>query len=178
MDVLYEYKADFFMFNTHSVCTSHKDLPHHSEVTRPEDIKALGFTYYHGREEMLACVETPVHKYYICEGYRDDPLWKRLEKIPGIALTQSGNSNIEVIPAGVDKATGVRMLAKHYGIPMEQVMTLGDHENDVPMLQAAGYGIAMGNGTESAKAAARFVTDTHDNHGLAKAIRKWALGEE
>lgn len=178
MDVLYEYKADFFMFNTHSVCTSHKDLPHHSEVTRPEEIKALGFTYYHGREEMLSCVETPVHKYYICEGYRDDPLWKRLEKIPGIALTQSGNSNIEVIPAGVDKATGVRMLAKHYGIPMEQVMTLGDHENDVPMLQAAGYGIAMGNGTESAKAAARFVTDTHDNHGLAKAIRTWALGEE
>ena len=77
----------------------------------------------------------------------------------------------------MDKATGVRMLAKHYGIPMEQVMTLGDHENDIPMLKIAGYGIAMGNGTENAKAAARYVTDTHDHHGLAKAIRKWALGE-
>lgn len=177
MDVLYDYGAEFFMFNTHSVCTSHKDLPHHSEVTRPEEIKALGFRYFHGRDEMLSCVETPVHKYYICEGYRGDKLWQRLEKIEGIALTQSGDSNIEVIPAGIDKAGGVKILAEHFGIPMEQVMTLGDHENDIPMLQAAGFGVAMGNATENAKKAARFITDTNDNEGLAKAIRTYALNK-
>lgn len=177
MDVLYDFGSEFFMFNTHSVCTSRKDLPHHSEITRPEEILALGFRYYHGREEMLSCINTPVHKYYICEGYRGDRLWQRLEKIPGIALTQSGDSNIEVIPEGIDKADGVRMLAAHYGIPMEQVMTLGDHENDIPMLQAAGFGVAMGNGTENAKKAARFITATHDENGLAKAIRTWVLKE-
>lgn len=178
MDVLFDAKADFFMFNEHSLCTSHAGMPHHSEVSSPDEIKALGFRYFHGKEEMLSSVNMPVQKYYICEGTRGDPLWKRLEQIPGIALTQSGDHNIEVIPAGVDKATGVAALADHYHIPLSQVMTLGDHENDIPMLAAAGWGVAMGNGTANAKAAARYTTKTNDENGLAHAIRCLALGEE
>ena len=175
MDTLFQAKADFFMFNHHSICTSDENLPHHSEITRPDDILSLGFRYYHGRQEMLSCVEMPVEKYYICEGRKGDPLWQKLERIPGITLTQSGDNNIEVIPAGVDKATGVIALAQHYGIPLSQVMTLGDHENDIPMLACAGYGVAMGNGTASAKQAARYTTRSNDENGLAFAIRKWAL---
>lgn len=177
MQVLFDFKADFFMFNTHSICTSSVSLPHHSEISQPGKIEALGFTYYHGRTEMEQCVKLPVHKYYICEGRPGDPLWQRLQKIPGIALTQSGDTNIEVIPVGVDKASGVAMLARHYGIPLSQVMTLGDHENDIPMLAVAGWGVAMGNATENARNAARIVTATNDQNGLAQAIRTYALGE-
>ena len=43
------------------------------------------------------------------------------------------------------------------------------------MLKAAGWGVAMGNGSEQAKHAARFVTDTNDNCGFARAIERWAL---
>lgn len=173
--VLFAANAEFFLFCTHAVCTSHVGLPHHSEISNPDAIKALGFSYFHGPEEMQPCLEMPVHKFYICEGRPGDPLWQRLEKIPGIALTQSGDTNIEVIPAGVDKARGLRELARHYKIPMEQVMALGDHENDIPMLRAAGWGIAMGNATEKAKKAARHITAHHDEHGLARAIYDYAL---
>ncbi len=178
MDTLFEANADFFMFNHHSICTSDEHLPHHSEITRPEEMLALGFRYYHGKKEMLSCVEMPVEKYYVCEGTRGDALWQKLEQIPGIALTQSGDNNIEVIPAGVDKASGVLALAQHLGIPLSQVMTLGDHENDIPMLSAAGYGVAMGNASPGARAAARCLTKTNDEDGLAHAIRHWALQEE
>lgn len=175
MQVLFDANAEFFLFTTHAICTSHVDLPHHSEVSNPDEIKALGFSYFHGQQEMKACLNQPVHKFYICEGNPSHPLWHRLNQIPGIALTQSGDNNIEVIPAGVDKARGVYELARHLGISMDQVMTLGDHENDIPMLTAAGYGIAMGNATDNARKAARFITDTNDRHGLAKAIYTYAL---
>lgn len=175
MDLLFDRGVDFFMFNQHAICTSSAGLPHHSEITKPEEITSLGFRYYHGREEMLQCVNTPVQKYYICEGSRGDALWQQLERIPGIALTQSGDHNIEVIPAGVDKATGVSALARHLQIPLAQVMTLGDHENDIPMLAIAGCGVAMGNATKNAMAAARFITKDNDQEGLAHAIRTWAL---
>jgi len=46
------------------------------------------------------------------------------------------------------------------------------------MLETAGYGVAMGNGTDAAKAAARFVTDTNNQGGWAKAVKKYALEEE
>ena len=45
------------------------------------------------------------------------------------------------------------------------------------MLEFAGIGVAMGNGTESAKKAANYVTDTNENHGVAKAIEKYILNK-
>jgi hydroxymethylpyrimidine pyrophosphatase-like HAD family hydrolase len=54
-------------------------------------------------------------------------------------------------------------------------MTLGDYDNDMPMIKAAGLGVAMGNALEKVKAAADYVTDTNDNDGVGKAIEKFVL---
>ena len=56
-------------------------------------------------------------------------------------------------------------------------MALGDNENDIPMLQAAGLGVCMSNGTDGAKAASAHVVDNGDCCGVARAIRRFALGE-
>ena len=61
------------------------------------------------------------------------------------------------------------------GIPREKVMALGDNGNDVTMLEYAGVSVCMGDGSDSAKAAAKFLTAPHTEDGLAKAIRKFAL---
>ena len=76
---------------------------------------------------------------------------------------------------GVNKCTGVEELAAMHGISMENVMTLGDYDNDMPMIKAAGLGVAMGNALEKVKAAADYVTDTNDNDGVGKAIEKFVL---
>ena len=58
---------------------------------------------------------------------------------------------------------------------MKQVMACGDSGNDLAMIQAAGYGIAMGNATPDVLAAARYVTDDNNHDGVAKAIETYVL---
>ena len=83
----------------------------------------------------------------------------------------------EMLPFGTNKAAALKELAEKLGIEREEIMTIGDGNNDVEMLEFAGTGIAMGNGTESAKKAANYVTDTNENHGVAKAIEKYILNK-
>lgn len=83
----------------------------------------------------------------------------------------------EMLPFGTNKAAALKELAEKLGIKREEIMTIGDGNNDVEMLEFAGIGVAMGNGTESAKKAANYVTDTNENHGVAKAIEKYILSK-
>ena len=78
------------------------------------------------------------------------------------------NSNpnlLEIVPKGVNKGAALRMVADHYGVPVENTISAGDAENDLPMIIAAGIGCAMINGSESLKQAADYVTTRDNNHG-------------
>ena len=67
------------------------------------------------------------------------------------------------------------MTCRRYGIPLEAAMAFGDSENDADMLRCVGMGVAMGNGAEVAKKAARFVTRDIDDGGIAFAVRRFGL---
>ena len=69
---------------------------------------------------------------------------------------------LEYCPPGVDKGSGVRFLCSYLDIPIENAYAVGDERNDIPMIKAAGVGIAMKNAHEETKAAADYVTE-HDN---------------
>jgi hypothetical protein len=86
-----------------------------------------------------------------------------------------GTAEIVTMQAGCSKASGVTMLARHLNIPMEQVMALGDNNNDVQMLAAAGWGVAMGQAPEHVKAIANAVTSSNQDDGVAVAIERYAL---
>lgn len=79
---------------------------------------------------------------------------------------------LEIMMPQVTKAFGLKKVAAKMDIDMENVMAIGDGENDVEMLQAAGLGIAMGNAMENVKSIADDVTDTNMEDGIAKAIIK------
>lgn len=66
-------------------------------------------------------------------------------------------------------------MADYYGIDLTETMAFGDGGNDVPMLKVAGIGVAMGNASDSVKAAARFVTAHVDDHGIQKALMQWGV---
>ena len=57
-------------------------------------------------------------------------------------------------------------------------MAIGDQNNDIEMVETAGVGVAMGNGTEEIKACANYVTDTVQNNGFVKAIDKFVWEKE
>lgn len=106
------------------------------------------------------------------------PLKARIEaEVPGVEISSSWIDNIEINARGVNKGSGLQMLADSLGVPMAQVMAIGDNDNDLSMLRAAGIGVAMGNATANAMVAADYVTLSCLDNGVAAAIRTLALHE-
>lgn len=76
----------------------------------------------------------------------------------------------------VSKAAGVARLARDLGLTMADVVAVGDGENDLPLLEAAGIGVAMGNAPAHVQARADVVVRGHDEDGVAEAIERFVLG--
>ena len=93
-------------------------------------------------------------------------------------VTQAVPEYIEVLPLGASKGRGVQMLLDDLGILPEEMMAIGDGENDLEMLQMAGIGIAMGNGRTAVKAIADYIVSDNNHSGVAEAIEKFALYNE
>lgn len=83
---------------------------------------------------------------------------------------------LEFLEPGIDKGVGLTKLAESFGIPMGQVMAMGDGENDIAMLEAAGWPVAVANASPLCKAVGRyFTTNDNDHDAVAEAIERWAL---
>ena len=81
----------------------------------------------------------------------------------------------DITAKGNTKAHGIGIIMDSIGMPHEASVAFGDGGNDVPMLEKAAIGVAMGNATDEVKSHARMVTDTVDNDGIAKALAKLNL---
>ena len=79
---------------------------------------------------------------------------------------------IEIVRSGVTKATGLQLIAGHYGVRQEDVIAFGDEDNDLEMIQYAGHGVAMGNSNPLLKEIANHVTNTNDEDGIALMLEK------
>jgi len=80
----------------------------------------------------------------------------------------------EIAPAGVTKWSGVRRLAAAWGIKDQEICAVGDDVNDIPMITAAGLGVAMGNARPPVKAVADRIAPSQDEDGLATVVN-WLL---
>lgn len=75
-----------------------------------------------------------------------------------------------------NKGDAVRYMANFYKVPVENTVAVGDEENDCPMIEAAGVGVAMANASEVAKKSADYVTVRDNNHaGISEVIEKFIL---
>ena len=84
-----------------------------------------------------------------------------------LTVVQTAPFYLEVIPAVINKGQGLRDTCKALGIDPCDTVAFGDAENDIPMLRAAGIGVAMGNAAEAVKAAADAVTCSNNEDGIA-----------
>lgn len=92
-------------------------------------------------------------------------------------VTAGKNGNLEMTEINATKGFAINGLAKALGIGKENIMCFGDGENDCPMLEYADFSFAMENGSDYAKNTAKYIADTNDNAGVAKAIMKYVFGE-
>lgn len=88
-------------------------------------------------------------------------------------VTCSAKVLVEISPYGETKGKALEFLAEKYGVPMESTCAIGDNLNDLSMLEAAGYGVAVGNASEELKARARYVTVSNDEGAVAKVIKEY-----
>lgn len=109
-------------------------------------------------------------------GARSAEMAAELAKHVGLQgdITYSTNNGlIEIVPLGISKATGIEELAEPQGITAAEVVAFGDMPNDIPMLNWAGLGVAMGNAHPEALAAADEVTSPNSDDGLARVLERW-----
>lgn len=101
-----------------------------------------------------------------------------LSEYPQLVFVSGVPTNLEITMATADKGNGMVKLGEYLGIKPEEIMTCGDSENDLAMIIAAGFGVAMANGTEEVKEAANYITDSNEEDGVAKVIERFVLQRE
>jgi Cof subfamily protein (haloacid dehalogenase superfamily) len=84
----------------------------------------------------------------------------------------------ELTAPGISKGSALKTLAAHLGIAREQVMAIGDHENDLPMIAWAGLGLAMGNAIPAVREAADAIIPSVEEAGVAWAIERYLLADQ
>lgn len=100
---------------------------------------------------------------------------KFLMSNPSITTVCGGYNNLEFTRADANKGIGLRKLAEILGVNPDATMAIGDTENDLAIIEAAGIGVAMGNATDAVKARADYVTTTNTKDGVAAAIEHFIL---
>ncbi|MCI8737717.1 MAG: HAD family hydrolase [Lachnospiraceae bacterium] len=85
-------------------------------------------------------------------------------------VARSSGNYLEIFPKNVDKGKAVASLCAILNIGTENAAAIGDHELDIPMIETAGIGIAMGNAIQELKEKADFVTLTNNEAGVAYAL--------
>ena len=89
-----------------------------------------------------------------------------------LTVVQTAAFYLEVIPKVINKGQGIRDICGVLGMEPAEVISFGDAANDIPMLKAAGMGVAMGNADAAVKEAADMVTLSNNEDGIAAALEK------
>ena len=90
-------------------------------------------------------------------------------------VTRSNPEFVELLDPNVDKGRALREVADLHGIALERVLAIGDSYNDVPLLRAAGFAVAMGSAPPELKAEADAVVGDVEHDGVAEAIGRFVL---
>ena len=99
---------------------------------------------------------------------------KELPRIfPELYIVKSTPYFLEFSNKEASKYCAVKFLQKYWNLKDDEILTIGDQNNDIALLQAGGIKIAMGNATEELKSVADYITDTVQNNGFIKAINKF-----
>ena len=91
------------------------------------------------------------------------------------SILRSASIFLEFLDKGVDKGVGVSLIARQLGIEAEEVICIGDADNDIAMIEYAGLGVAMDNAIDDAKSVADYITLSNEEDGVAHVIEKFLL---
>ncbi len=143
------------------------------EIKRYSEYQGLSYTVKNFSEISL----NRIHKILAIDYTNAEKVTSWVEtmskKYPDLYIIKSTPFFCEFSTKTATKACAVEFLTQYWGLKKEEVLTIGDQDNDIELLKAGGISVGMGNGTENLKAHADYITDTVDNNGFVKAIEKF-----
>lgn len=98
-----------------------------------------------------------------------------LNSVKGIDCFKSQTRLLEIVPTNINKGESLKFLANYYGIQLENIIAVGDDENDISMIKVAGMGVAMENAKSIVKDVADYITLSNENNGVGDVIKKFML---
>ncbi len=93
-------------------------------------------------------------------------------KFPHLNVFRSVPRLIEITPEGSTKGDGLKIIFEREGWNLEELIVMGDGENDISMFQVAGHAVAMGNAFDTVKAEADVICGTNDDEGVAEYLEQ------
>ena len=102
---------------------------------------------------------------------RDD----MIKTYPNLNIVKSTDYYCEFVNPNADKGLAIKFLAEKWGIKQDEILAIGDQDNDIRMLQAAGTSVAMGNGSENIKKIADHICPTVSEYGFKTAMEELVL---
>lgn len=112
-----------------------------------------------------------------------EPLEQLERSIGNLVLLESAQyrskeNYLEFTHKKVSKALALEQVAAYYQVDLAHTLAIGDHDNDVSMIGAAGVGVAMGNASEAARKKADFITADNDHNGVAVVLKQVLQGKQ
>lgn len=137
----------------------------------------IKFNIFNSIDEVTKGKDINVYKFLFLDEDRNklDRLRLKLGHIEDISFCSSWGNNLEVMDKDVSKGNSLKYLCNLLNIPSEQVIAIGDNENDISMINYAGLGVAMENGVDKVKSVADLIAPTNDEDGVAKIIERYIL---
>lgn len=118
--------------------------------------------------------------YFFSRTHEHIDKWKEkleeLKKEIDFTTSTSSKHNVEVMVANVNKATGIQQMLKHFNLPEQDILAIGDSNNDLPMFQFASYAVAMKNAPDHIQEIVDDVTEFNcDENGVSHYLSKFLL---
>jgi Cof subfamily protein (haloacid dehalogenase superfamily) len=126
-------------------------------------------------EDRSALWAEPLTKMYLQHPVMaDDELAKAVRDIAGalVGVTMAGADIVEILPAGLTKASGLSLAARRLGVRAGETLAFGDMPNDIPMFAWAAHGVAMANAHEELLEVADEVTASNEGDGIAVVLER------
>lgn len=135
-------------------------------------------------KEVLSGLHTPIPEtrdYQSCDIFMGTAFVDKTEeallseKLEGCDFARWHPEGVNILRKGGSKKEGIRKFMEVYDLKREEIMAVGDGDNDFEMIEYAGTGVAMGNGTDLAKKAADYITSDIDSEGIKNALEHFTL---
>lgn len=178
VEVLEESKANFHFYDSESFYFLKGKTSAFKYSRKPkgmkEDINIFEYNTYDDIKELAN--ERSFYKILVSDDDNDilNKSYEEFRKIKDLAISSSWKNNLELVSVGVDKMSSLKILLSGYGMSSDDLMAIGDNNNDISMIRGSKVGVAMKNATDELKRDAMFITEnTNFEDGVFKFLREY-----